>query len=169
MDRDCLETSTLLAPREALTILEPFFEELQEKFLTAGLAEVAKTKLRCQLGIHDTPRHFAGCLENGSIIYAAPELVELPHDTVFGILAHELGHAADFLYPGHFVLRGDKVAFTEKVDKHRFSGWQRRNSDDVEFSADLIAEWAVGTRIGYLGPCHLQSLGRGVPRPYGLR
>lgn len=153
----------------ARLILEPYFEELQEKFIQAGLEKVSEVKLRCQLGLHDTPRHFAGCVEDGRIIYAAPELVEMPTDTVLGILAHELGHAADFLYPGEFVLRGDHVIRVEP-DRQRMKGWNKRDDDTVEITADYIAEKALGAPIGYRGPCHLQSLGRpGSPRPIGLR
>lgn len=154
---------------EARLILEPYFEELQILFVEAGLDRVADTKLRCVLGLHDTPRHFAGCVEDGRIIYAAPELVEMPTDMVLGILAHELGHAADFLYPGEFVLREDHV-IRMVPDKQRFRGWERRDSDTVEISADYIAEKALGLAIGYRGPCHLQSLGNGgTPRPIGLK
>ena len=153
----------------ARLILEPYFEELQDRFVEAGLERVSKTKLRCKLGLHDTPRHFAGCLEDGTMIYAAPELVEMPTDSVLGILAHELGHAADFLYPGEFLLREDRVVRIEP-DKQRMKGWRNRDEDTVEITADLIAEQVLGTSIGYRGPCHLQCLGfSGSPRPKGLR
>lgn len=153
----------------ARLILEPYFDELQAKFIRAGLELVGETRLRCKLGLHDTPRHFAGCLHDGTMIYAAPELVEMPVDTVLGILAHELGHAADFLYPGEFLLRGDHVVRIEP-DKQRIRGWKKRDDDTVEITADLIAEKVLGTSIGYRGPCHLQALGvAGQPRPLGLR
>jgi hypothetical protein len=153
----------------ARLILEPYFDELQERFVEAGLDRVSETRLRCKLGLHDTPRHFAGCLEDGTMIYAAPELVEMPTDMVLGILAHELGHAADFLYPGEFVLREDHVVRVEP-DRQRMKGWRKRDDDTVEITADFIAEKVLGTPIGYRGPCHLQSLGHvGNPRPLGLR
>lgn len=150
-------------------ILEPYFEELQERFVAAGLGRVEETCLRCASSLHDTPRHFAGCLEDGTVIYAAPQMVELSEETVMGILAHELGHAADFLYPGEFVLRGDRVV-RMKPDTQRMKGWRKRDEDTVELVADLIAEVVLGTAIGYRGPCHLQSLGAGgIRRPLGLR
>jgi len=155
---------------EARLILEPYFEELQEKFIDAGLERISETRLRCNSDMHDTPRHFAGCLEDGKHIYAAPELIEMPEATVMGILAHELGHAADFLYPGEFVLRGNEVVHMGPPDRHRLQGWRKRDEDTVEVVADLIAGQVLGTNIGYRGPCHLQSLGvGGCSRPKGLR
>ena len=154
---------------EARVILEPYFEELQERFAEAGLKRVLRTKLRCVSHVHDAPRHFAGCMEDGTIIYAAPQMIELPEETVMGILAHELGHAADFLYPGEFVLRGERIVRME-ADRHRMKGWRRRDADTVELSADFIAEAVLEVPIGYRGPCQLQSIGAGgVRRPLGLR
>jgi hypothetical protein len=165
---ECAEIRTDLTSRNARMVLEPYFDELQARFVEVGLTRVRKTKLHCRLGLHDTPRHFGGCLEDGSIIYAAPELVELPTDTVLGILAHELGHATDFLYPGEFLLRGDHVVRIDP-DRERIKGWKRRDSDTVEVTADLIAEYVLEVPIGYRGPCHLQALGLpGKSRPIGL-
>ena len=166
---ECADTLTDASPMEARIILEPYFEELKERYMDAGLERVARTKLRCADFVHDKPRHFAGCVEDGTVIYAAPHMIELPEETVMGILAHELGHAVDFLYPGEFVLRGDRVA-RMPVDKERTRGWRRRDSDTVELVADHIAEAVLDIPIGYRGPCHLQSLGvGGVRRPLGLR
>lgn len=158
-----------MGPREARLILEPYYESLQEKFSAAGLERVEDTKLLCSEELHDTSRHFAGCTTDGSRIYVAPQLVELPESTVLGILAHELGHAADFLYPAEFLLRGDRVVLVEP-DKHRKKGWRQRDDDTVELVADAVAEGVLGTQIGYRGPCKLQSLGvGGGRRPKGLR
>lgn len=166
---ECAPQETDVSPMGARLILDPYFDELQERFYDAGLVLVSKTKLRCKLGLHDTPRHFAGCLQDGTVIYAAPQLVEMPTDMVLGILAHELGHAVDFLYPGEFVLRGDHVIRVDP-DTQRMKGWKKRDDDTIEITADLIAEKVLGAPIGYRGPCHLQSLGHaGSPRPLGLR
>jgi hypothetical protein len=165
----CAETSTELSPREARLVLEPYYEALQERYAEAGLERVQDTKLRCSPELHDTPRHFAGCQTDGAVIYVAPQLVELPESTVMGILAHELGHAADFLYPAEFLLRGDQVVLVEP-DKYRRKGWKQRDDDTVELVADAIAELVLDTQIGYRGPCQLQNLGvGGVRRPKGLR
>lgn len=167
---ECANTETDLTPMGVRLILEPYFEELQEQFIEAGLDRVTETRLRCKADMHDTPRHFAGCLHDGTVIYAAPELVEMPPDTVLGILAHELGHAVDFLYPGEFVLRGDVVVRDLHPDRQRMKGWRKRDDDTVEITADLIAGQVMGAPIGYRGPCHLQSLGTGgARRPKGLR
>jgi len=167
---ECAETVTALSPHSARLILEPYFNELKDKYIEAGFEEIAITKLRCTADMHDTPRHFAGCLESGEVIYAAPHMAELPVDTVLGILAHELGHAADFLYPAQFVLRGDHVVFSsEEPHRMQLKGWRKRDDDTIEIMADYIAEYVLGTSIGYRGPCHLQCLGVYSPRPMGLR
>lgn len=167
---ECAETFTDATPMETRLILEPYFEELKQQYVDAGLERVSETRLRCSANLHDTPRHFAGCLQNGTMIYAAPQMIELPEATVMGILSHELGHAADFLYPGVFVLRGDEVEIDEDPDRQRLKGWKQRDDDTVEIVADLIAEKVLGISIGYRGPCHLQSLGvGGSRRPVGLR
>lgn len=47
--------------------------------------------------------------------------------------------------------------------------WEDRSSDEVEWSADGIAELLTGRVIGYAGPCVLQQIGGGRLRPRGLR
>jgi|SRR5215831_4456709 hypothetical protein len=160
---------TDVSPAEAELILGPYYEVLQEHFADSGLTLVRKTRLRCKRDIRNTERHFAGCTDSGLTIYAAPEMVELPPDVVSGILAHELGHAADFLYPGEFQLREERVRRI-RPDKYQLAGWKKRDPDSVEMVADRIAEKYLGTPIGYRGPCYLQSLGlEGHSRPAGLR
>jgi hypothetical protein len=167
---ECAEVLSQVSPREARLILEPYYEALQAQFAEAGFDRVEGTKLRCSEDMHDTPRHFAGCATDGSVIYVAPQLVELPESTVLGILAHELGHAADFLYPAEFLLRGDHVVLVEEPDKYLKKGWKQRDDDTVELVADGVAEFVLGVSIGYRGPCRLQSLGvGGGRRPLGLR
>ncbi len=48
-------------------------------------------------------------------------------------------------------------------------GQRRTSAPEIEVIADLIAQAAIGSRIGYSGKCMLQGLNRGVPRPEGLR
>src|SRR5262249_25393398 len=127
--------------------------------------------------MHDTARHFAACQDDGKIIIVAPHLAELPEETVLAILAHELGHATDFLYPGEFALRGDdEPALRRAPDslkpKHWHQwlrDWRQRDSDLVELSADAIAHHALGVRYGYRGPCLIQTFGETRLRPLGLR
>lgn len=169
------ELPTPLTTDEALSVVEPYFEEMRRLYLDAGLRRVAETKLYCAPWMHDTPRHFAGCRDDGKVIVFAPELADQDEAVVAGILAHELGHAADFLYPGEFALRGREVvrrareAAGDEQWQRWVRGWQGRDDDAVELTADGIAEWVTGARIGYSGPCHLQVFNRGVARPMGLR
>ena len=104
-------------------------------------------------------------------------MVELPEQVILAIFLHELGHAIDFLHPGKFMLiDGELDVFPErdgtlyqKMIEARYRQWQRRSKDAVEITADKIAELFSGHRIGYQGPCRLQHLDQGVPRPKGLR
>jgi len=172
----CPEVASVVGPDDALLILEPYFEAGQAAFAEAGMPKVRRTRLYVAPWIHDSPRHFAACREDGLAVLVAPELVELPEETVGAILAHELGHAADFLYPGEFMLgrereavRRNAEAFGEREWARWMRRWQRRDDDAVEMTADAIAELGVGRRIGYLGPCQLQVFDRGLARPQGLR
>lgn len=176
MTEHCTETETDLTVEQAHAILEPYFQVVRERFLDYGLDRVRRVRLTCDEQLHDTPRHFAACYEDGSEILVAPEMAELGYDTVCAMFAHELGHATDFNYPGEFVLRGSRVqriAAGEldgelKQWRHRLNGWKRRDQDTIELTADAIAEEVMGVPIGYRGPCLLQGFG-GPRRPIGLR
>lgn len=170
--------SAALAPLhtdEALVVLEPYFKTIQEQFVGYGLKRCARTKLWCADWIHDTPRHFAACDDEGLNIYVAAELADLPDNTVLAILSHEFGHATDFLYPAEFArgrtgtYRRDFSVVSEKQVRSWVTGWRSRDDDAVEFAADHIAELVIGLPIGYSGPCQLQCFNRGTARPAGLR
>lgn len=47
--------------------------------------------------------------------------------------------------------------------------WRSRDAHAVEVAADLLAQTALGERIGYAGPCLLQTVGEGIARPPWLR
>ena len=165
----------VLPTEEALVVLEPYFISVQERFVAQGLERCARTRLWCAEWIHDTERHFAACSDDGLNIYAAPELADLPDNTVLAILAHEFGHSADFLYPAQFVrgrqgtTRRNFEAVSDKQVRAWMKGWRGRDDDAVEFAADHIAEYVLGVPIGYTGPCMLQCFNRGTARPAGLR
>jgi hypothetical protein len=166
---------TDLSLDEALHVLEPFYREIQDRFLQFGLAKVKSTSFYVAPWVHDAPRHFAACSETGREIVAAPEMSELNYDIVIAILAHELGHAADFLYPGEFVMAGDGVRRRSRDEGDDtqwvrwMRSWEKRDDDTVESTADGIASLVMGAPIGYIGPCKLQCFNRGVARPQGLR
>lgn len=188
MSLSCADSSVakVLAPEVAYAILEPYFEAAREAFIeylksidlpTKGLKSV---RLECSPDMHDTPRHFAGASEDGRVIAVAPQMVNLHEDTVAAILSHEFGHIVDFLNPATFscipeegvLLRLKDLGQGERADRTRVARmrqWERRDAHCVELTADLIAEQAIGVRIGYSGPCMLQGFGRGVPRPKALR
>lgn len=170
---------------EAHAILEPYFLAARELFAKycddLGLdgREVAKTKFECRSEMHDTERHFAGTTLDGRKVLAAPEMADLPEDTVAAIFAHEFGHVVDHRYPSFFVFSEERLIYVGPVEGEdrraeqarvaRMKQWDRRNYHEVEVTADLLAEAVTGSRIGYSGKCMLQGLNRGVARPEKLR
>lgn len=173
----CQDTATDLSNEEAHAILEPYFDAVRESYLEAGLDKCARTRLVIDPSMHDTRRHFAACQDDGLVILLAPEAAELPDGSVFAILAHELGHAVDFLYPGQFALRGDDApagyrdpSSMKPKHWHRWlKDWETRDADLVELSADAIAHRVMGVRYGYRGPCLIQDFSATRLRPLGLR
>lgn len=168
-----LETDLTLA--EAHGILFPFFDAVRALFLEHGFTRLKPVEFSVSRAMHDTPRHFAACLTTGRHILVAPELAELDHPFVTGILAHECGHAVDFLYPVEFalgpggVIRRDRAGETDTQWIRWTKTWEARSDDVVEQTADGIAESVWGTPIGYAGPCLLQNFRTGPLRPAGLR
>jgi hypothetical protein len=177
MNSVCRAIQTDLTNEEALVILEPYFVAVQERYLEYGLDAVERVRLVVDPAMHDTARHFAACQDDGKQILLAPELAELTEDTVLAIIAHELGHATDFLYPGQFASQGDGEPALRRDPSsmkpkhwHRWlRDWERRDPDLVEVTADDIAHAVLGVRYGYRGPCLIQSFGATRLRPLGLR
>lgn len=172
----CQATVTALDADEALCIIEPYYLAMQDVFIEAGLDRVKRTRLYVAPWLHDTPRHFAACQSDGRTIIVAPELCEQDERIVLAVLAHELGHASDFLYPGEFVLgKQRKLTVRQRSDfepkqwARWIKSWEGRDDDAVEFTADAVAEYATGERIGYVGPCLVQCFNLGRARPQGLR
>jgi hypothetical protein len=188
VDDACEPVESSLTCDQAIVVVEPYFLAVQEIFIAHEMAErgsskMRKTRIECSIDAHDTARHFAGCDDTGRLIVVAPELVELPEETVLGILAHEFGHAMDFAYPGEFAIDHDGAlvratavmalaandARGAQARSARMRQWQDRDEDTVERTADVIAGFVTGHHIGYTGPCRLQTLDRGQDRPAGLR
>lgn len=171
----CPDTTTDLSDEEAHLILEPYFIAVQERYCGEGLSLCANTRLRVDRKMHDTARHFAACDSSGKQILLAPEAAELAEETLLAIIAHEFGHAADFLYPGQFLLRGDdEPAMRRPPESSRhwqrgLRDWKKRDDDVVELTADAIAHLVHGVRYGYRGPCLIQTFGATRLRPVGLR
>jgi hypothetical protein len=189
---DCERPDTEVDCETALAILEPYVKVAREEFLRFerehyGGSKIKRVKLECapwaELQEEDgfNVRNFAGTSEDGRMIVAAPELVELPEDSVAAIIAHEFGHTLDYLYPGRFLLaQGELVRFddpgvgnskAEKARIARMRQWQllHQDRDLVEQVADEIASLVLHRQIRYAGPCLLQTFGRGLSRPPGLR
>jgi hypothetical protein len=182
---DCPDLTTSATLEEAKAILEPYFIVAQERFVEARFTRVRRTSFKVTGRMHDSARHFAGTREDGLVVEVAPEMVEIGEEFVIAIMAHELGHATDFLYPGEFVLGHDEELVrrrrpglvTDEVEDdpeakqwkrwHRM--WLKRDAYVVEKTADRIAEFVYEKPIGYTGPCLLETFEGGVPRPTELR
>lgn len=165
----------------ASVIIRPSFDAVRDVFCEAhqkldGAKDMAVVELRIKDGIHDTDRHFAQCLTTGKRIELAPEGADLPLETLSAILAHEFGHASDFLHPGRWEFQGQgKPARWLNIDPESdamqivYRRWLNRNDDEIEWWADAIAQAITGRHIGYCGPCLLQCFEGGQKRPKGLR
>lgn len=172
-----------LTQAQARAVLRDAFERIRRVFLDAGADKVSVTRLEVSERSQDGGRHFAACRTDGGLIVLGPQLALMPPATIGGIIAHEFGHAVDDLYPGSFLLtpRGTLDAWASGQRSNqappgaRLAYWNNRSDDQVEATADAIAERLTGWKIGYLGPCRLQAILRGGergverPRPPGLR
>jgi len=169
----------------AASVVMPHFCAVQDAFAEfevepgVKLVKLAKVKFVIDPKIHDKPRHFAATFEDGRSMVFAPEIVDLPFETLVAILAHEFGHAADFAYPARWFMAGGGPSTASwiperKTDSRLFRQWDKtwtgRNRDQVEWAADGIAQAVTGQTLTYCGDCMLQSFsGCGVERPKGLR
>jgi hypothetical protein len=187
----CRQPRPVLDCDAALLVAEPYFLAVREELLPyeqrlLGTRRLERVRLECapwrQLHTEHGfgARNFAGTSDSGDLIVVCPELVELPPESVAAILAHELGHALDFLHPGRWLLTGGELvlyrdpesASEQDLDRTRVARsrqWEARERDLIEQTADALASEATGRQIRYAGPCLLQTFERGRPRPAGLR
>jgi len=163
----------------AFAIIEPHFDAIRDIFVDHSveanrrLKRIGETKFVVSEEVRTSPRHFAGCRDDGLLIKVAPDAADLDLETLVAILCHELGHAADFLYPGRWLgQRGERAAWLPEGTKHMGRlrrDWAERSSDQVEWDADSIAFAITGKQVEYCGPCMIQCFGGGESRPAGLR
>lgn len=178
----CLRRPANVSDEAALEILIPSIEKVVAFFEEAGLVRLNGIEIQVSAEDGGEGRNFAACRTDGRLIILSPDLIRLRQATVEGILAHELGHATDFCYPAQVgFTRTGKLRMIDDGPKGVPSGtraiplaweddWEARDNDTVERFADQIAEAVTGWKIGYAGPCRLQTVGAGIrPRPLGLR
>lgn len=173
------------------TVLAPYFDAARDTYVAfkpdgeTPLDKLKKTKFVIDPKMHNSGRHFAATRDDGLLMLFAPQIVELPVDTLIAILAHEFGHAADFAYPAHWLTRGqpDDAAkwIGDPTANKQARKWRRlwldqndqsadeANRDRIEWRADAIAFTVTGKRLGYCGDCLLQCFSGGIERPPGLR
>jgi hypothetical protein len=164
--------------RRAAMLLDPFIDEVRRGYLAFGLGKIERVKVKISEEARDGLRHFAMCRTDGGLIVLSPDVIGLPVATAQGIIAHEFGHAADYLYPGAFQRAAFGKAVFHEYGQRSNDGvpqgvadrWRARTDDEIELDADAIAETVLKVKIGYAGPCMLETIGAGVrPRPPGLR
>lgn len=139
-------------------------EEVRRIFLAFGLARVWETSVLVTRKGDNTKeggRTVGSTRADGLVMYLSQALADLPSTTRMAIVAHEFGHAADFLYPGTWLDDG--------ISPPDLARWKARDANAIELAADQIAEAATGLAIGYGGGRLLQSFSCGVrPRPLNL-
>jgi hypothetical protein len=164
--------------------LAPYVDAVRDVFLEwrssdgRQLSRVAEVKVAIDPQAFDGGRHFAGCRQDGRRVALAPELAHLPEETITAIVAHEMGHAVDFLYPAEWAVERGKPATwlslagdgrNERRARYKImAAWSDREHDLVELAADSITWAIVGRRVQYCGPCLLECWRGGVARPTGL-
>lgn len=176
----------------AASVLLPHFDAVRDIYVAFSpepgvtLGRAAKVRFVIDEKFHDKPRHFAATTEDGLRMYFAPQIVDLDEERVVAIIAHEFGHAVDFLYPHRWITAPDgpgPARWVSTDDEERFRRsirlhgeryewprlWRERNADQIEWAADGIAEAVTGKKILYSGKCVLQNFSRGIERPVGLR
>lgn len=171
-----------ISDEAALAVLTPVIEHVAELYAEAGLDRLSGLEIVVSAEEGGEGRNFAACREDGLLIVLSPDLIQLQEETTVAIIAHEFGHACDFLYPAQWVRDRKGGMFLADTSKRGVPAgeaplpaewvrdWRGRDSDTVERTADGIAESVTGFRIGYGGPCLLQTVKGGVrPRPAGLR
>jgi hypothetical protein len=145
------------------------FERMRDAFVAAGLERCAEVDWSIERPSKShTRRHFASCRMDGLLVSVQTKLVLLEEEQQLGILAHELGHAADFLYPAELRVVRSVLLHREPSPRDE-RAWRGRDIDRLERDADGIARAVLGEKRGYTGSCQLQTLGRGRYRPSGLR
>ena len=154
-------------------VIETVWEQVVRTFSDKDLHHPESARLSLDPSRHDSCRHFAATTMDGSEVLVAPDLADMPYETMLAILAHEAGHVEDLCSPGVWWFREGRlrrVSFPKRGAKGLVRSWQDRSDDEVERVADAIAELALGQRIGYVGHagCLVQSVGRGTRRPKGL-
>ena len=177
----------------AAAILQPHFDAVRDEFIRYSpepgvkLDRLRKTKIIVDKSIHNSRRHFAACRDDGMQVMCAPQIVvALAVEQMVTILAHEFGHASDMAYPGQWVVvrpgtAHQKAVWIGESDDRRAVQWRerlwhKRSRDEIEWTADAIAELVTGRKIHYCGDCVLQCFApvEGAPmkhirRPKGLR
>lgn len=185
MRHGCLPAGAAIEAKAARAILRESFEAVKLVYLRAQADKVKNVRLQVDDSPRNKDRHFAMCRTDGTLIVLAPDMALLPPKTMAAIMAHEFGHAVDFLYPGSFIVTRDGKLdvlptgrrSNQGMNRGRLEHWEGRSDDAVERTADLIAESIFGSKIGYCGPCRLQTFLDGSPdqrdcihpRPRGLR
>lgn len=188
-----------LEPILAERALRAYWDRIVQEFDKKGYLEPGRARMEIDSAWHDSCRHYAAMDSNGSALFVAPEILDLPPENIFGVLGHEAGHLVDFANPGRYWFRPatavvvrtgskcvsvadvppstkqDVLFFFEKLpqknlNKH-MNEWHHRTKDETERLADAIASIVLEASIGYTGSSHclIEAINKGISRPRGLR
>lgn len=150
-----------MEPEWAHSILEPHFDAVRDEFASftpvgsaRPLDRLRRVKYVVDEAMHDSERHFAGTRTDGMLMKYAPEIIDLPLESLVAILSHEFGHAADFAYPGCWSWPLDKAAssiWVGSLPDARASAWRqlfgsaraqsRTPADDAAPAAHWMQAW----------------------------
>lgn len=144
---------------------------MQQHLAFLGLTQAREVTWGLDPTVHDTERHFAvteAMASSAPRILIAPELRELPDETIQAILMHEWGHAMDFAYPAMLQVGGPLHWGWWHPDARRLEQWKARDNFAIEKTADLLVLGFWGVELRYSGSLTLQGWS-GVLRPRDLR
>lgn len=117
----------------AHTVLQPHFDAVRDEFarfeVTPGvsLSKLRRVQYVITSEARNSDRHFAATLDTGMSMVFAPQIVDLPVETLVAILVHEFGHAADFAYPACWTWPKSSPGVATWVgayDEHRAAAWR---------------------------------------------
>jgi hypothetical protein len=175
-----------MASRDAIAaaVILPYFDAVRDTFAAfcpepgTSLSRLARVRFVVDSAVRDSKRHYGATNEDGLQQFYAPDIIDIDEESLTAIIAHEFGHSADFAYPQRWILPSHGPAKAVWIKEVQVEGgparkwrtlWGKRTSDEVEWTADGIAQSVIGRPIRYCGDGQVQCLRGGVSRPAGLR
>lgn len=145
----------------ALALLRPHFDAVRDVFSEWKTPDGNALRKAKSVDLIVTEaagggRHYARTITTGKYMEIAPDAVDLELDTLVAIIAHEFGHAVDFLYPGcftwptHASKQGASIWVGEGAARRAAayrailgnpSARSRHKDDDIVCAVNWMAAW----------------------------